>query len=55
LDKFIIENDSWNYACNFLKVTRDQVSTKGMKLKVYIWNKGKYPLLVDDMQVIIER
>ena len=55
LDKFLIENNTWNYACNFMGVTHKLVSTKGMKLKVYIWNKGKYPLWVDDFQVIIQK
>jgi hypothetical protein len=55
LDNFVIENNTWNYACNFLEVTHDMVSKPGMKLKVYIWNKGKTSLLTDDMQVIIEK
>jgi hypothetical protein len=55
LDKFVIENNTWNYACNFLEVNHNIVAEPGMKLKVYIWNKGKTPFWVDDMQVRIER
>jgi len=55
LDRFLIENNSWNYACNFLEVTHSMVSSPGMKLKVYIWNKGKNPFWIDNMQVRIER
>jgi hypothetical protein len=55
LDKFVIENKTWNFAANFLELPHHLLSEKGTMLKVYVWNKGKNELYIDDMQVIIEK
>ena len=55
INDFMIEKNKWNYIFNFLVLKPELISQKGLKLKVYAWNNGKVPFLVDDLQVRVDR
>ncbi len=54
INDFIIEKNKWNYVYNYIVLKPELISQKGLKLKVYAWNNGKVPFLIDDLQVRVD-
>jgi len=53
VNDFMIERGEWNYVTNFLKLSREDLETGSVRLKVYAWNIGEQEIWVDDLRVII--
>lgn len=51
---FFHDKHKLNYSTNFSVLKKEMFEQKGLILKVYIWNTGKVPILLDDFSVRIE-
>ena len=51
---FIHDRHAFNFVTNFAVLDNEILSEKGLKLKVYAWNTGKEPVVLDNFSVRIE-
>jgi hypothetical protein len=51
---FIHDENTMNFVTNFSVLDSGMLNEKGLNLKVYAWNTGRVPILLDDFLVRIE-
>jgi hypothetical protein len=51
---FIHDENTMNFVTNFSVLDSGMLNQKGLNLKVYAWNTGRFPILLDDFLVRIE-
>ncbi|MEI8048502.1 MAG: hypothetical protein WCI92_14055 [Bacteroidota bacterium] len=54
MNEFLHDKNVMNYVTNYSILDKELLQQKGLILKVYAWNTGKQPLLLDDLSVRIE-
>ncbi|MFZ4546437.1 MAG: hypothetical protein ACOYN4_03340 [Bacteroidales bacterium] len=51
---FIHDKNTMNFVTNFSVLEAKMLKQKGLNLKVYLWNTGRVPILLEDFSVRIE-
>jgi hypothetical protein len=54
MNEFLHDKNAMNFVTNYCILDKALLQEKGLILKVYAWNTGKEPLLLDDLSVRIE-
>jgi len=54
MDGFIHDENTMNFVTNFSVLDSGVLKQRGFTLKVYAWNTGKVPIILDDFSVRIE-
>ena len=54
MNEFLHDKNAMNYVTNYSILDKELLQQKGLILKVYAWNTGKEPVLLDDLSVRIE-
>ena len=54
MDGFIHDENAMNFVTNFSILDAELLKQKGLNLKVYAWNTGKEPIILDDFSARLE-